>query len=104
MPAKLIERDLPADAMHFYMSLVLRPLVDVLRCLHCPDRHDYGFRYIRHDLPRDAWALVEHLSYVSEPGMLAARVAEARTAFEAALAKWDASAGGPHEPVFEPAR
>ncbi len=95
LPAKLIERGVPADAMHFYMTLVLRPLVDVLRCVHCPERHDYGFRYVRSDLPRAKWEMLERLSYVPGPGVLPGRVTEAREAFDAALAEWDARKKSP---------
>lgn len=87
LPPKLIARNLPAEAMHFYFSLVLRPLVDLYRCIHCPDRHDFGFRYIRADLPREAWELVERLSYVPSPADIPARVAEAVRAFDLALAE-----------------
>lgn len=94
LPAKLIQRGLPADAMHFYFSLILRPLVDLQRCLHCPDRHDFGFRYIRSDLPQEAWQQIERLSYCAAPADLPAKLAEADRAFHDALHRWDARHSG----------
>ena len=52
LPLKLAQRNLPVDALHFYNNLVLRPLIDLLRAVHCPDRYDFGPRYLRDDLPR----------------------------------------------------
>ncbi|MGD9688738.1 MAG: hypothetical protein AB7K52_02745 [Phycisphaerales bacterium] len=92
LPPKLIERDLPGDAMHFYFSLIVRPLVDLLRCLHCPERHDFGFRYIRSDLPRESWELIERLCYVGDPSELPGRVELGVRMFEEALGRWDARA------------
>lgn len=42
--------DLP-EAVGFYQSFVLRPLVEALRIRHDPWRHDFDVRYLRHDLP-----------------------------------------------------
>lgn len=55
------------EAASMYHSLVLRGLVDLLRIIHCPDRFDFGLRYIRDDLPPDAAAAVERLAL---PGSL----------------------------------
>jgi predicted nucleotidyltransferase len=51
LPVKLARRGLPVDALHFYNSLVLRPLIDLLHAVHCPDRYDFGPRYLKDDLP-----------------------------------------------------
>lgn len=40
-----------AEAVFFYQSFVLGPLVEVLRIRHDPWRHDFGVRYLQHDLP-----------------------------------------------------
>lgn len=63
LPPKLVARGLPVDAVHFYHALVLRPLVDMLRAVHCPDRHDFGFRYVKDDLPKEQYDALEELSY-----------------------------------------
>ena len=44
--------DLPA-AVGFYHALLVRSLVDLLRIRHCPERFDFGLRYLDRDLPAD---------------------------------------------------
>lgn len=51
LPGKLAQRALPVDAAYFYSALILRPPEDLLRAVHCPDRFDFGLRYVRDDLP-----------------------------------------------------
>jgi hypothetical protein len=89
MPPKLVTRGMPLDAHHFYQSLIVRPLVDLLRAVHCPDRHDYGFRYLQTDLPADASEAVLRLTYLSSSSDIPERVAEASALFESTLALWD---------------
>lgn len=93
MAGKLARRGLPADAAHFYQSLVLRPLVDMLRCVHCPERHDFGFRYLRDDLPGESYQLVCRLAYPAGVESIEGMVQEASAAFERALREWDAREG-----------
>jgi len=83
------DRGLPIDGAYFYQALVLRPLVDLLRCLHCPERHDYGFRYLRDELPRGLYERLCVLAYPRGPADLEPFTREARVLFEAALAEWD---------------
>lgn len=64
---RAVERDQPCDAAHFYMQLTLVPLVELLRMAHCPDRFDFGLRYLRDDLPPDVYARVCRLAL---PGSL----------------------------------
>ncbi len=90
LPAKLIDRGLPVDAAYFYSALILRPLVDMLRILHCPERHDFGFRYVQADLPPELVQTLARLWYIPEPGALNQRIHEATALFRAALADWDA--------------
>ncbi|MGE3107446.1 MAG: hypothetical protein AB7G11_00655 [Phycisphaerales bacterium] len=75
-------RDRPIDAAHFYHSLVLRSLVDVLRCVHCPDRYDYGFRYLHDDLPREMYDAVCRLCYPAGPNAIEECVQEASRLME----------------------
>ena len=53
---KAARRGLPIEAQACYHSFVLRPLVELLRLRHCPQRHDYGLRYLEQDLPAEAYA------------------------------------------------
>ncbi|MFG0283351.1 MAG: hypothetical protein ACF8R7_02920 [Phycisphaerales bacterium JB039] len=82
---KEIARGRAIDAMGFYQSLTLRPLVDLLRCLHCPDRYDYGLRYLDSDLPADVAAELRELAYVGSLDDLATAHERARAMFREAI-------------------
>lgn len=90
LPVKLARRGLPVDAAYFYQALVLRPLVDVLRCVHCVERHDFGFRYLRDDLPRVLYLELERLCWLSGPGEIAEAVERVSEMFQRAIEEWDA--------------
>ncbi|MDE0888448.1 MAG: hypothetical protein OSA40_03205 [Phycisphaerales bacterium] len=64
--SKAIDRGFVAEAVSSYHNFVLRPLVDLLRMEHCPDRFDFGFRYLDRDLPPSERALVERLSMAGD--------------------------------------
>lgn len=87
MASKLAIRQRPADAAHFYHSLVLRPLVDALRCVHCPDRYDYGFRYLHDDLPKADYEAICRLCYPAGPEAIEACVHEATQLMNHTLAQ-----------------
>lgn len=87
LPAKLARRNLPVDAIAFYHSMVLRPLVDVLRAVHCPDRHDYGFRYVKDDLPPELYATLCRLAYPKSAEEISAFIDEAKMLFESKVAE-----------------
>lgn len=89
---KMTGRGLPADAAYFHHAFTLRSLVDLLRAVHCPQRHDYGFRYLREDLPGPAYEAVCRLCYPAGPGEIASMQSEADGLFEATLAVWDSRA------------
>ncbi|MBN8597965.1 MAG: nucleotidyltransferase domain-containing protein [Planctomycetes bacterium] len=91
LPVKFARRGLPVDAAYFYQALVLRPLVDLLRCVHCVERHDFGFRYLRDDLPRDVYGEIERLCWPSGPGEIPGAVERASALFQKALEQWDAN-------------
>lgn len=73
------------DAMHFYQSLALAPLVDVLRAVHCPDRFDFGLRYLRDDLPAEVVEEIERLAYPGSAADIPAFVERAGALMERAL-------------------
>ena len=33
-----------------------------MRAVYCPDRHDFGFRYVKDDLPREDYEALQQLS------------------------------------------
>ncbi|MEZ6242259.1 MAG: nucleotidyltransferase domain-containing protein [Phycisphaerales bacterium] len=92
LPIKEVQRGRSVDAVHFYMNLVVRPLVDVLRAVHCPDRFDFGMRYLREDLPAGVAAEIETLAYPSSPEAIPGLIERARVMMEGALVAWDAGA------------
>lgn len=92
LPVKLAHpRNLPADAAYFYHQLVLRPLVDMLRITHAPDRHDYGFRYLKDDLPPAEYQTVCRLCYPHSAADIPAFTTEATRMTDDLIARWDAA-------------
>ncbi|MBC8109298.1 MAG: hypothetical protein H7Z14_22130 [Anaerolineae bacterium] len=83
--AKEIARGRTVDAFGFYLAFAVRPVMTVLGMLHRPDRFDYGFRYLRDELPADAVAAIERLCYVASPSDLLDRVDEANGLFTLAV-------------------
>jgi hypothetical protein len=51
------------DALGFYRSLVLDPIVHVLRIRHCPARHDFAWRYLDRDVPREPLERLRSLAF-----------------------------------------
>jgi hypothetical protein len=94
--AKEIARGRTLDAFGFYLAFAVRPVVTVLGMLHRPDRFDYGFRYVRDELPAEAVKAIERLCYVASPNELLGRVEEANAIF---LRTIDALRGSGIEPI-----
>jgi hypothetical protein len=91
MGAKNAQRGLPVDACHFYHSLALRPLIDMLRITHAPDRHDYGLRYLKSDLPAREYEMIQRLCYPTSERDIPAFTAEITGRMEELFARWDAA-------------
>lgn len=52
---RAIARDHLPEAVALYLRFALTPVVQLLRARDCPERHDYGLRYLHTDLdPADA--------------------------------------------------
>jgi hypothetical protein len=60
---KEIHRGNGIEAIAFYMSYTLRPLVEVLRIKYCPIRFFYFTRYVHYDLPSEVAARLETLYF-----------------------------------------
>jgi predicted nucleotidyltransferase len=82
------------DALVFYQSWTLRPLVEALRLLHCPQRRGFGLRYLARDLPAEASARVEALAFVRDLDDLAGKHAQARLWFDRCIERLLASGPG----------
>lgn len=86
---KELERGRTIDALAFYHSLTLRPLIELLRIVHCPDRFDYGLRYLQIDLPEQVYRRLEPLAFVGRPEDLRARHEAAGKWFRQTLMELD---------------
>jgi hypothetical protein len=75
------------EALMFYQAMTLRPLVEALRLLHCPQRRVFGLRYLARDLPADACVRIESLAFVGDLDDLAVKHDEARLWFERCIAR-----------------
>lgn len=65
---RAVARDQPCDAAYFYMQFTVLPTVEMARMRHCPDRFDFGMRYLRDDLSRGVY---EQICRLALPGGLA---------------------------------
>lgn len=80
MPLKETNRGNHIEALFFYLGQTYRPLVEVLRMKHCPERYNYATRYVYYDLPKDVVKRLEKLTFFDPEGMDKA-VEEAREWF-----------------------
>lgn len=90
MPQKALSRGHLADAVTAYQGFVLRPLIDVLRLRHAPERYDFGARYLDRDLPAEVGARLDRLCLPGDREQLAAAIAEGRGWLAEELAAFDA--------------
>jgi hypothetical protein len=63
---KEIHRGHDLEAMAYYQSFTLRPLVELLRIVHCPERHGFFARYVDHDLPQALVAQLRPLFFIAD--------------------------------------
>ena len=75
--AKELNRGNDIEAMGYYQSLVLRPLVELLRIRYAPLRHNFHTRYVHYELPGEAVARLEPFFFTGGPGGLSAKCSEA---------------------------
>ncbi|MCA9726231.1 MAG: hypothetical protein R3E12_10630 [Candidatus Eisenbacteria bacterium] len=84
---KEMHRGNAIEAASFYQSYTLRPLVELLRILHCPDRSGFFARYAHYDLPQEVQTRLTSLFFVAGPEELMEKERIARRWFrEVALA------------------
>lgn len=84
---KAIWRQDAADAIASYHSMTLRPLVELLRMRHNPDRYDFGMRYLQRDLPADVYHQLEPLLFCSDLTELERKQAAAVALFHTTLSE-----------------
>ena len=86
--SKELWRKHPLDAIHFYRSLTLAPLVELVRIAYDPTRAHFGGRYLHTVLPPELAARLTRLSYVGSFAELDAAHAEATAWFRELASKF----------------
>ena len=85
----LVEKELNRgnviEAAAFYQSYTLRPLIQALRILHDPTRHDFHTRYVHYDLPESDVKRLTELIFVASGEELAAKRERAEEWFKEVL-------------------
>jgi hypothetical protein len=64
------------DAIGFYFSGLLRPLVELIGMRYRPERFDYGWRYLHVDLPAELQQVLRNFAYVDTPAQIRAHLPE----------------------------
>ena len=70
---KELNRGNVIEAVAFYQSFTLRPLVHALRILQDPTRHNFHTRYVHYDFPEEDVDRLGELFFVAHAGELAAK-------------------------------
>lgn len=81
LTTKEIQRGNSIEAVSFYHSYVLRPLLEMLRITHCPQRYFYGSRYAHYDLPKAVADRLAGLYFAADLAELQANFEQARAWF-----------------------
>jgi hypothetical protein len=74
---KELARGRAVDAFVMHLYLTVTPLLTLLNMRHRPNRWDFGFRYIKEELPPEVVKIVERLCYLSDPSVMEERFREA---------------------------
>lgn len=94
LTTKAVRRGDVADAVQRFHAFTVRPLVELLRMRHCPDRFDFGLRYLDRDLPGDVRAEVVALMLPATLDAVEENRRRAEAMFRACLAARDAGEWG----------
>ena len=86
---RAVRRGFVAEAAVAYQDLALRPLIELLRIRHCPERFDYGARYLDRDLPAGVRSDVESLALPATLDQVESFRARAAELFDITLAELD---------------
>ncbi|MEW6073813.1 MAG: hypothetical protein AB1726_14635 [Planctomycetota bacterium] len=91
---KAAARGARAEAVWTYFRVTLEPLVELLRMRHCPERFDYGLRYLDRDLPPEVRAEAEALAFPPSIDRIEASRARAAELFAETVRAWEAGEWG----------
>jgi hypothetical protein len=70
---KELNRGNTIEAIAFYHAYTIRPLINALRILHDPTRHNFHTRYLHYDLADEDVKRLNGLMYVADAGELRAK-------------------------------
>jgi predicted nucleotidyltransferase len=84
-----IHRGQIAESAYAYQVLTIKPLVEVLRMRYCPERFDYGIRYIDRDLPAAWREEIERLAYPRAADLLLSLHRQAVEHFNSVIEAYD---------------
>jgi hypothetical protein len=82
---KEVNRGNDIEAHAFYQAYTLRPLVQLLRIIHDPTRHNFHTRYVHYDLPAADVERLSRLFFVSDIEDLKSKQVDARRWFRELL-------------------
>jgi hypothetical protein len=86
---KAVWRDSLVEASASYQMTTLRPLIDVLRIRWCPERFDFGPRYLQYDLPGNHYRQLEWMALPTDGEGLLERQAFGVKLFEQTVEEID---------------
>lgn len=86
---RAVRRGFVAEAAVAYQDHTYRPLIELLRIRHCPERFDFGARYLDRDLPAELRAEVEALALPDSLVAVEVFRSRAQDLFDATLAELD---------------
>jgi hypothetical protein len=84
---KEVNRGNDIEAHAFYQAYTLRPLLQLLRTIHDPTRHNFHTRYVHYNLPSDDVERLRRLIFVRDIDDLKAKHAEAERWFRELMAR-----------------
>jgi predicted nucleotidyltransferase len=90
-------RGAAVEAAYLYQVLCIRPLVEVLRMRHCPDRYDYGPRYLDRDLPEHVRERLIELACPSSTNEVSEFQAAVESMFKETLETLDCRSGATND-------
>lgn len=94
LTTKELHRNNLIEAVAFYHSYSLRPLIELLRIRHCPARHNFHTRYVYYDLPADVVRILEPMFFPRDGDDLRVKHEQAMQMFAKALAEIDPATVG----------
>jgi hypothetical protein len=92
LPLKELERKNWIEALSFYMSFTLRPLIELLRMKYQPTRYNFFTRYIQYEFPPEIVDELHELFFIADEHELKSKLTMAQGWFERELSEVDLDA------------